>query len=390
MYAWGANTCGQLALGHTRDLPLPTLVTTRQGSEQVAPALPPTMICGGANHSLLVDAAGHLWAAGSNEHGQLGVPTPTLIIAPWTDVAVSANPAAARVPCALHWIRVPLPSDAAAIAHIAAGWAHSLVLLVSGVVIAAGDNTHGQCGTTGPRFRFEPVALLPGRTRAIAAGMRHSVALSTDGRVFAWGASRHGQCGVAISPTGSIGEIPVPASTRATGVAAGARHTLMALLYYERPGATLALAVGDNKHGQLGRPAADAGSVPVIRILDDATASDPVRHVHCGWHHSTLVTASGRVWTFGRNTHGQLGRPSGGRFDPVPRSLALPGPVHSIVAGAEHMLALVASPSTAAVGPMRRHWTAGPLTLRFPSRASIFPVLPSRRLSRCRRTLTYP
>lgn len=85
---------------------------------------------------------------------------------------------------------------------ITVGEMHVVGLRADGTVVAAGDNSLGQCD----------VSAWTGIV-AIAAGRRHTVAVRTDGAVVAAGDNTHGQCDVS-------------AWTEVVAVAAGEGHTL--------------------------------------------------------------------------------------------------------------------------------------------------------------------
>ena len=54
--------------------------------------------------------------------------------------------------------------------------------------------------------------------------------------------------------------------------------------------------------------------------------SVPVRSIAAGGYHTLVVTWSGEVWTFGANSHGQLGRPKNADAHSAPQPLRLPPP----------------------------------------------------------------
>lgn len=85
---------------------------------------------------------------------------------------------------------------------IAAGEMHVVGLRADGTVVAAGDNSLGQCDVNG----WTEIV-------AIAAGKSHTVAVRADGTVLSAGDNTHGQCDVS-------------AWTEIVAVAAGEGHTL--------------------------------------------------------------------------------------------------------------------------------------------------------------------
>lgn len=92
--------------------------------------------------------------------------------------------------------------------------------------------------------------------------------------------------------------LPLPSPYRAQAVSCGRGHCLILV---EGGGV---FSVGDGAHGQLGHGDPESTSHPVsIEALEGI----PVQQVVAGGWHSALLSASGDVYTFGRNHHSQLG-----------------------------------------------------------------------------------
>ncbi len=118
VWAWGANFDGQLGNGSSSGagaaFPAPTPVSGVSGVVQIA---------AGENHALARTAGGSVYAWGANDHGQLGVSTTTQCPGDFIANPCSTTPA-----------QVPGVSGASG---IAAGWSHSLAL----VIVAAPTST---------------------------------------------------------------------------------------------------------------------------------------------------------------------------------------------------------------------------------------------------------
>ena len=139
----------------------------------------------------------------------------------------------------------------------------------------------------GAPLRVELPGLLPtDELVALEAGHMHSVARTRHGRLFAWGGNEYGQLGWA--PPG-----PLP-----------------------RPGATFApREVLFSEMGvKGGGPAASTAGVSV-----------QVVGVAVGAYHTLALTADGAVFSWGSNSHGQLGRATASYHEAQPRALRLPG-----------------------------------------------------------------
>jgi secretion-regulating guanine nucleotide exchange factor len=131
LLCWGANSYGQLGLGHTSEQE----ILPQQLSEPPSGQL--VKVVGGGGHTLAVDRAGNLFVCGWNRFGQLGL-----------------NPRNGDENVT-RFTRVTGLTDVAA---VAAGWDFSLVLLQDGRVLGAGSNRYGQIGKGGPHLGFRCVA----------------------------------------------------------------------------------------------------------------------------------------------------------------------------------------------------------------------------------------
>lgn len=87
----------------------------------------------------------------------------------------------------------------ARVSQVAAGVAHTLVVVDDGSVWAFGDNRQGQLGDGTLIDRSVPAQVqdFDGPIRTVAAGRNHSVALGENGRVYTWGANDRDQLGTA-------------------------------------------------------------------------------------------------------------------------------------------------------------------------------------------------
>jgi alpha-tubulin suppressor-like RCC1 family protein len=163
--------------------------------------------------------------------------------------------------------------------RLAAGQAHTLVLLDDGTVWAWGDNQFGQLGDGTLIDRSAPVQVLgfDDRVRAIAAGTNHSIAVQEDGRVFTWGRNDHDELGDshAMRP-------PFPGCPGGVDEIDGRNSSFMVPMEVIQQ----MVAGGCNR---------------TYTLLDN------VVDVAAGAHHSVALRADGSIATWGRNDHGQLG-----------------------------------------------------------------------------------
>ena len=172
VYTFGGNEHGQLGLGDYLDRRRPELV------EKLS-----KFICvqvSAFTHTAALTACGQLFTFGEGNHGQLGTGD------------TSTRPVPVRV-SALRNRRV---------VHVAAGYAHMLLVTSEGELYSCGWNAHYRLGLRElpPTKRVaEPTRVqLPGgeRVRKVWAGMSHSLALSERGKLFGWGRNVYGELGL--------------------------------------------------------------------------------------------------------------------------------------------------------------------------------------------------
>ncbi|NMO20938.1 RCC1 domain-containing protein, partial [Pyxidicoccus fallax] len=122
--------------------------------------------------------------------------------------------------------------------------------------------------------------------KAIAAGIAHSLALDVSGNVWAWGQNASGQAG--LGTTG--GTVLVPTRVTAlSGIQAIAANGNFSLALGEDG---RLWAWGQNASGQLGKGAASA-SVPTPSVVSGLPT---LRSITAGVNHVLALDAEGRVW----------------------------------------------------------------------------------------------
>jgi len=156
-----------------------------------------TKICAGAQHVLVLTNHNRLFSAGNVEHWQLG------------RVLTENEPARE-----LHQVRFPSNLAMSTIVQIAAGVAHSLVLLGDGSVYSFGTSSSGELGL--PRFESSIMPrVIPNLPKAIAisAGHQHSLILAAQqNKIVAFGMASLGQLGYRSSfwSSSSPRDCPLP------------------------------------------------------------------------------------------------------------------------------------------------------------------------------------
>ncbi|KAJ8035610.1 Serine/threonine-protein kinase Nek8 [Holothuria leucospilota] len=188
----------------------------------------------------------------------------------------------------------------------------------NGIVMTCGDGSNGCLGhgdwSSASRPRLIE-ALLSVDVTALACGASHVVAVGSDGEVFAWGNNQHGQLGITNEENiCEPQEVTVPEPVFIQDVKCGVDGTMFLT------DVGMLLACGNNEDNKLGlnnrqgflmamknmfsKTEVEGRRVPtIIKPLATFRVLDMV----LGPHHSAVVVESGLIYTFGRNSEGQLG-----------------------------------------------------------------------------------
>lgn len=142
------------------------------------------------------------------------------------------------------------------------------------------------------------------RIVAVSGGRDHLVGITDAGALISWGRSNefgqlgHGRPGALQSCRPSV--VPgLPPLYKVVAVACGEYATFALLASGE------VYAWGANDHGQLGLGDTEPRSSPTR--LGGATAGLPVRAIAAGQQHTLALSRSGRVYSWGNNRYGRLG-----------------------------------------------------------------------------------
>jgi alpha-tubulin suppressor-like RCC1 family protein len=283
LFGWGCDL-GRLGGGNNASLmiPFPALVCGNNTQECFANRY--TSVAAGGDFSVALASDGSLWSFGANWTGQLGDNTVQDHYFP-TRVDTS------NVGSSNAWIAV----DAAD--------RHALGITADGRLWAWGNNDFGQLGlgSTGTsRLRPTQVGTATDWV-SVAAGTFHTVAIKADGSLWAWGLNDQRQ----INGAGGTVSAPVRIGTATdwTVVSAGYCHSVA----LKRNGT--AYAWGCNDGGQLGTNNVTPSASPT-RVCNDSSKGCFSNHyvaVSSGAGHSVALKDDGTVWSWGDNSHGELG-----------------------------------------------------------------------------------
>eukprot|EP00729_Bicosta_minor_P006167 gene6167-13267_t len=145
------------------------------------------------------------------------------------------------------------------------------------------------------------------KATSASCGGEHSLFVDSDGNSFSSGA-----CGLGWHGSQRI---PLPSIEKVVG---GYYHSFA----ISRSGKLFSWACGNFgglNDGQLGHTDFREGTDPEEVTLPSMAASETVVDARAGCYHSAVLTSAGRVFSFGLNNYGQLGRSGLKRSDPVPR-----------------------------------------------------------------------
>jgi len=191
------------------------------------------------------------------------------------------------------------PTQVAGISNavaVAAGNYHNLVLLADGTVIAWGANTSGQLGNGDIKLSRSPVATGLTNIARIRAGGDSSTAISNHRIVYAWGENSDSQMGLGTATTTDV-RTPTGVFVDAVDVAASNRL----LLIVQSDGHVL--GAGANESGSLGDTTTTARTV-----FTQASGLQNILTVATGGKSFSLALQSdGSVFSWGDNAAKQLG-----------------------------------------------------------------------------------
>ncbi len=284
-WGWGYNGYGHVGTGSAipSKITLPTEITAITSVYQMT---------GGYRHTLIQKNDGTIYTVGNNHKGQLG-----------NGLTADAN-TLIPVKVELNLSRLNPP-----VSNLAQGsYLHHLIIKPDGTVIGWGDNQYGQLGDgtyegeTGQgstKLRKTPVEV-QGLTnvKQVAVGYYSSYALTHDGSVWAWGSNSAYQLG-----DGTTNNRNTPAQITALSdiVQIVSGHSFALAL--KKDGTIYAW--GNNSYGQLGQGNTTTAKTPItITSLSDKK----IIQISTGNYHSLALTQDGKIYGWGFNDVGQVGK----------------------------------------------------------------------------------
>jgi len=297
LFTWGRGTHGQL--GHDGRAATstgsgdPTPEHNRNRPVRVMPGTYDWVdVAGGWAHTVARRADGTIWGAGrifNGGHGNLA------------NTGVDFGASFSQIGDDDDWD------------HVAATHSSVFAIKVDGTMWAWGSNTNGMLGIGSTAFQNAPVQV--GRNAAgnplgaggaglrddwafVSASSTHTLALNANGELFGWGLNTSGQLGPGATnyPRSITPGRRWRLVTAGTNFSAGICYTSGGLYTW-----------GSNADGRLGTPTLDPGSNRnnPERIITDRTFEYINLNVTS---HAIAISSFGEVFTWGSNSHMQLGR----------------------------------------------------------------------------------
>jgi len=290
-FAWGWGLAGGLGNGSTSDQHTAAAVDT----SGVLSGKTVTAIATSGYHTLAVTSDGKIYGWGENSRGELGDGTSTRRTSP---VAVDMSGAL----------------SGKTVVAVAASSMLSVALTSDGLVFTWGDNLYGELGagssftssSSNVPVAVDTSGVLSGKTVAsIAAGTLFVAALTTTGEVFTWGSNGRGQLGDGAMFTNRSSPVAVVTSGVLSGKTVVRISASDHCLAVTSDGG--AYAWGDNDEGQLGNLSTAHKDTPVAVYTGGVLSGKFITDAAAGSHHSVLLSSSGEVFTCGHALKGALG-----------------------------------------------------------------------------------
>ncbi|KAB7497263.1 Secretion-regulating guanine nucleotide exchange factor [Armadillidium nasatum] len=341
LYAWGANSHGQLGLGFVSEQVLEPMRVEDLPDNLCESSIKD--IYGGGGHTFLLTNQGKLYGAGWNISGQVGNGTQVRAVPNFESIRGLEDHKVVSVAC---------------------GWIHSVALTSRGQVWVWGSNSHSQLGlpTNEVPFSSLPICLDISEAVSIAAGLRHTVIATKEGRVYSWGQGQKGQLGHLdtegkMIKTQTTPRVVEPLEMKVKKVACGQNTT------YAITNEGEVLAWGDNKWGQLAHDPVNVSFFTCpLTIPSNYFGGLRAVWMQAGWTHCAVGLSSGQIYMWGRSDYGQVGpveeeetdeasaqisktpgKLQNSRYRYVPSCLRLDN-IRQVVCGSEHNLAVVGTP----------------------------------------------
>lgn len=274
VYCFGRGEDGQLGLGDTSAHDEPIYVDSLRG-------IGVKDVACGSGHTVVLTVDGEIMSWGRGDDGRLGQNS-------------------------FEWKYVPrsvVALQGISITHITCGSYHTAAVSSNGELYTWGGGMYGKLGHGNERGHSQPKrveALVGAIVSSVACGSRHTAIVTSKGKVYSWGDRENGVAGHS-DPEGhqyTPKIIEALDNEKVTQISACGFHT--GCLTEDGKVYTW----GEGKFGRLGSGNERHCTSP--RIVESFVGQSPTQ-IACGGFHSAVITADGRLATFGGGEHGQLG-----------------------------------------------------------------------------------
>ncbi|XP_037758264.1 X-linked retinitis pigmentosa GTPase regulator isoform X5 [Chelonia mydas] len=237
------------------------------------------MSCGD-EHTAIVTERGHVYAAGGNSEGQLGL----------GDTEERST---------FHLIS--FFTNQYKIKQLAAGSYTSAALTEDGQLFVWGDNSEGQIGLAGEASVCVPCQVDVGKPVSwVSCGYYHSALVTRDGELYTFGEPENGKLGLLPEQlkNNRVPQLVPGILERVNKVACGGGHTVALT-------ETDVYTFGLGQYGQLGHGTFifETSAPKAVEHLK----RHKIRNIACGENHTAVIADNGLMFTFGDGRHGKLG-----------------------------------------------------------------------------------
>ena len=303
--AWGYERYGALGNGDgsTTDCTTPTTVM-RYYNQPIVDAVG---AAAGLRHSLLLTTSGEIYAFGLNTSGQLGnnsITTPSDFFP--VNVLKSTNTSDLLTNCV----------------QVSAADTYSAALGDNGNVYTWGDDLNGRLGrivsgsdnlyakvvkTTVPATLTGIVQIAAGKYHMLARTASASEVSGGQGYVWVWGQNSDGRLGLG-NTTDYTRAIRATLLSDITDISASKEHS--AVVKWNSSIQGRVYCFGQQEFGRLGNNLASVAVVssPVAVVRASGDLLDQIVAVAAGPCHTLALDNTGKVWSWGRNSSGELGK----------------------------------------------------------------------------------
>jgi len=335
VFTWGFAGSGRLGDGQSStDRTSPVEITTSGALNNLDSGDKIISISMGGNHSSALSSTGRVFTWGRSTHGIIGDGQITTNRESPVEITTSGS--------------FDNLDSGDKIISISLGQYHSSALSSTGRVFTWGNAANGRLGDgQNSTDRTRPVEITTSgalnnldsgdKIKAISMGLAHSSALSSTGRVFTWGSATNGKLGDGQSSTDRTSPVEITTSgaldnldstDKINAISMGNTHSSASSSYGR------VFTWGGALNGRLGDGQSTTDRTSPVEIttsgaLDNLDSTDKIIAISTGFAHSSALSSTGRVFTWGSAANGRLGdgQSSTDRTSPVELFDIEPNPI---------------------------------------------------------------